>query len=494
MWNSLVIDRFPSRTVGPYKLAHWLRKHGYSAQVIEFAHLLSEETLFDVTTHFITPETKILGISTTFFEWEPVKHSDGVERRIPESMFNVLKRFKLEYPHIKIVLGGYQSESVPSYGIFDATVMSYTDSTEEIFVEYLEHLIYGKPAPKSEIMLQPGEKVRPFYSKASNIVYNIEKDDFVFTKQDCILPGEPLPLDISRGCIFACKFCQYQHTGKKKYDYVRGMELLEREILNNYELFGTTYYFLLDDTFNDTQQKLEEFNAMTKRLPFKISYTAYIRADLVHRFPDTAYLLKESGIFGAYCGLETLHPSASKLIGKGWSGKHAREYIPELFHNVWNKEVALHTNFIVGLTHDTLKNVFDTAQWHIDNRLHSIGFDRLGIWGPGQNNRFQIKSDFDKNPEKYGYIIDYNDNPSNPNWKTDNWTKDLAVKTMKKVSEIVAPYQKVSSWRAPTYNWLGMSREDILSKPAGYVLKNTIHDSAKLSNMLEQYIKLLLEQ
>jgi hypothetical protein len=264
LWNSLVFNQFVTRTIGPYKLAHWLRKHGYDSQVIEFAHLFSEETLFDITKHFITPETKILGVSSTFFPWEATRHSDGVERRIPESMFNVLKKIKSVYPTIKIVVGGHQSESLPSYGIFDATVMSYAGSTEEIFLEYLEHLLYNKPAPRSEILIQKGEKSRPFYNQPSNVKYNIETDDFMFTRQDCILPGEPLPLDISRGCIFACKFCQYQHIGKKKYDYVRQMEYIEKELLNNYNLFGTTSYYILDDTFNDTQRKLEEFLAMLK--------------------------------------------------------------------------------------------------------------------------------------------------------------------------------------------------------------------------------------
>jgi radical SAM superfamily enzyme YgiQ (UPF0313 family) len=494
MWNALVVDKFVGRTIGPYKLAHWLRKNSYDVQVIDFVHFLSEERLFNVTSHFITADTKILGVSTTFFPWEPKKHSDGVERRIPESMFNVLKRIKLEYPQIKIVLGGYQSESFPSYGIIDATVMSYTGSTEEIFLEYLEHLILGTPPPHSEILLQSGNKNRPFYNRALNVIYNIENDDFKFTKQDCILPGEPLPLDISRGCIFACKFCQYQHIGKKKYDYVRGMELIEQEILNNYELSGTTSYYLLDDTFNDTQQKLEEFLAMTKRLPFKLSYTAYIRGDLVHRFPETPFILKDSGLFGAYFGLESLHPDASKLIGKAWSGKHARSFIPELCHNIWNDEVLVHTNFIVGLTHDTPENIYDTAQWYLDNNMHSIVFERLGLWGTKDTGRFQIRSEFDRNSEKYGYTLEYKDDSPIPDWKTDNWTKASATQVTINANNKVISTKKANPWKALTYNWLGISKEDLLTKPGAPLYSQIFDDPIKLRNLLEQYFKLLLNQ
>jgi hypothetical protein len=494
IWNSLVFNQFISRSVGPYKLAFWLRKYGYSAQVIDFVHMFSEQTLLKLTQHFITSDTKVLGVSTTFFPWDPVKHSDGVERRIPETIFNTLKEIKILHPNIKIVLGGYQSESFPSYGIFDATIMSYTGATEEIFLEYLEHLIHGTPTPYSEILIQQKEKSRPFYNKSSKVLYNIEHDDFLFTKEDCILPGEPLPLDISRGCIFACKFCQYQHIGKKKYDYVRQMEYLEKELLNNYKLFGTTNYYLLDDTFNDTQQKLEDFLAMTKRLPFKIRYTTYIRGDLVHRFPDTAYILKESGLFGAYLGLESLHPEASKMIGKSWSGKHAREYVPELYHNIWNKEVMLHTNFIVGLTHDTPENVFNTVQWHLDNHMHSSIFERLGIWGPGLNDRFQIKSEFDRNPEKYGYTLEYKNNSQLIGWKNDNWTKESATKIVDEVSKLVQPTNKAQPWRALAYLWAGVTEQELLDLPGVNHYKKTFGNVSVVNNILSQYTNLLLSQ
>ena len=39
-----------------------------------------------------------------------------------------------------------------------------------------------------------------------------------FEKNDFILPGESLPLELSRGCIFKCRFCQYPNIGKDKDD------------------------------------------------------------------------------------------------------------------------------------------------------------------------------------------------------------------------------------------------------------------------------------
>ena len=54
---------------------------------------------------------------------------------------------------------------------------------------------------------------------------------------------------------------------------------------------------------------------VAKRLPFELKYRAYIRADLMGAFPETIDLLYQSGLRSAFCGIETLHERASKIIG-----------------------------------------------------------------------------------------------------------------------------------------------------------------------------------
>lgn len=462
-WNGGV-DWGVSRTIGPYKVAYWLRKHNYTSQVVDFIDFLPSDIVEKLTRKFITNETKVLAISTTFLALAVHTHSNGRKYWISESNLDILKRIKQDFPNIKIVLGGYKSEKLAGLGVVDATVMSYTTASEEIFLEYMNHLTTGSEPPESvECWWDPNK--RPVYNKARNPIYNIEVDDFKWSKQDGIMPGEPLPLDISRGCIFACKFCQYPHLGKKKLDYIRGMEFLKEEILYNYENFGTTSYYIIDDTFNDTETKMKAFYDMTQTLPFKINYASYIRADLVYRFPDTAHYLKESGLYGAFFGLESLHPSASNIVGKAWSGKHAREFIPELYHNIWDHHVPIHTNFIVGITGETIESVDSTADWFIQNDLHSITFERLGLNGPDDGPVWSIKSEFDKNSSKYGFTM----LPSQPNsifadWKNDNWTRDSAGYHANRLNAKLAEHRKVVTWSIPNLLWYGVSKDDVENK------------------------------
>jgi hypothetical protein len=471
-WNGGIKWKLISRYIGPYKISHWIRKHGHTSQVIDFVDHLSEEQLYAVTTKFISPTTKILALSTTFMANNSYKWNDGSWNAIPESCVNVFKRIKEEHPSIKIIAGGYASDRVSGWGVVDATVMSYTTATEDIFLEYLEHLKTGSAPPHGQIIFPNWGNVntrkhRMLYDRALNPRYNIEDDDFKWIKDDVILPGEPLPLDVSRGCIFACKFCQYPHLGKKKLDYIRGMNYIEDELRYNYENFGTTRYYMLDDTFNDTEFKMQEFYKMTQRLPFKIRFSAYLRADLIHRFPDMASLLQESGLFGAYHGIETLHPSASKLVGKAWSGTHAREWIPKLYHDIWNKKIPMHTNFIVGITSDTRENVLDTTKWFLDNNLHSIQFNALGLYGPGNNSsKFTIQSEFDKNAEKYGFTFTSDESTTGSRqWKNDNWTTGSAVEIANKAISAIKPFKKIHTWSIPSALWYGVSEEEIFNTP-----------------------------
>lgn len=467
-WNGGIAWPTLSRYVGPYKIAHWLRKHGHTARVIDFVTIWHEHDLYKLTKKFITKDTKILALSTTFVSNSTFTWSDGSIRRLPEHVVNVAKQLKSEYPNLKFILGGYLSDKIDGAGVVDATVMSYVTATEDIFLEYLNHLKSGTQLPIGELIFpgigtEKNKQHRMIYNVARNPTYNIEQDDFRFTKEDCILPGEPLPLDISKGCIFACKFCQFPHLGKSKLDYIRGMEYIEQELRYNYENFGSTIYYLLDDTFNDTEIKIQAFYDMTQRLPFKITYVAYLRADLIERFPNMSYLLQESGLFGAYHGLESLHPEASKLIGKAWSGKRAREYIPELYHNIWKKEIPMHTNFIVGFPGDTEESVNSTLDWFVQNNLHSIKFNSLGLYGPNTDKtRFSIQSEFDKNAEKYGFEFTSEETSEGVRyWKNKNWTSGRAVELSEKLDKKALSHNRNLTWLNPSLLWYGYTKDDI---------------------------------
>ena len=61
-----------------------------------------------------------------------------------------------------------------------------------------------------------------------------------------ILDKESIPIEFGRGCIFKCKFCAYDLTGKKKGTYIRDLSQIRDELILTWEKYGTTnFYFIL---------------------------------------------------------------------------------------------------------------------------------------------------------------------------------------------------------------------------------------------------------
>ena len=505
-WSSTTSDwDVISRYIGPYKIARWIEKYGYSSQVIDFVNYLDEYQLYTATKKFITKDTLVIGISTTFLVANLIKWSDGSISPFPEHVLKTARLLKDEHPNIKFVLGGYGSEHIYGGDTFSACIMSYTEASEDIFLEYINHLKFKTEPPLSTIITSyyhlsadyiKNNKIkhRVHYNKARKKIYNIEVDDFKFKKQDAILEGEALPLDISRGCIFACRFCNYPHLGKGKLDYIRGMEYIKQELIYNYENFKTSNYMILDDTFNETPQKMQSFLEMTKSLPFKINYSAYLRADLINRFPDTAYMLKESGLWGAFHGLESLHPYASNLVGKAWSGKDAREFIPKLYHDLWNSQIPQLLNFIVGFPKEGPEDVFETLRWFKDNNLYSIGYEKLGLNNPKLSHRYSILSEFEKNSEKYGFTFmdDVNTYGKRLSWFNETWQPDLLVKTHQNIYNFIDSnkLRKATIWNLGNLQLLGYNKDYLLKTPKSDYDMNNLN--SRRSGVYQQYYEKLM--
>jgi radical SAM superfamily enzyme YgiQ (UPF0313 family) len=471
-WNDcpeLVIHRY----IGPYKVSHYLKQHGYTSQVIDFVTYFSEEELYNYTTKFITSETLMIGVSLTFIGATQM-------RRVSTILINVLKRIKQEHPNIKFIAGGYNANVLHSFGVFDAHVTSYgEDITLELLNSYRNK---SDPPPSFKKMPLWGQGLITVYQESNNTTYNIETDNFKFTKQDCIVPGETLPIEISRGCMFKCKFCNHRNLGRGKLDYLRSFECVKEELLYNYENFKTTNYFVICDTFNDTEYKMNKWYKMISSLPFKINYFAYLRADLIDRFPDTAYQLKETGLFGAFHGLESLHPAASKVVGKGWSGRHAKEFIPKLYHDMWSGQVPQYLSFIVGLPGDTIESMSSTADWFIDNKLHSMWFFDLGL----STKQIRDQSEFERDAEKYGYRFD-----ENQEWYLPEMNWKQSVKIRDTLNKRLSPHVKTTAWTTMGLLSLGVEKTKLIETKwcdfdKGWVWKQKY-------NFLETYKSLLTE-
>lgn len=478
-------DYLPSRSLGPYLLRHQLNKRGYSAQVIDYCQEFTADQIVEFIKHFLTNETICLGISTTF--WQDVeKKFWNNDAGMPPNLYAVTKRIKEEFPHIKIVLGGAgvryigrQLENVDCCVVGEA---------EDIFPELIDHWQRGTQEPGK---VYNELKKMYYYNTPVNKTYTVEACDFDFTEQDCILPGDALPMETARGCIFKCKFCAFPHLGKKKFDYLKPLDHIKYQMIHNFERWGTTQYLMMDDTFNDSEYKIDSFLEMTRSLPFKINYTAYIRADLVYSFKNQAEKLLESGLEGVIFGIESLHPSASQIVGKGWSGNHAREYLPTLIHDIWQDKVNVMIGFIAGLPGENKEDLTNTLRWLNQNNLHAA-WSALTLTTPksigsGSLESVSFLSEFDKEADKYGFKFD-----ENQLWYTDEWSFKSAIEFRQKLNEH-RKISRINPWLAQQAKTLGYSMYELMNQPLrAKPFMQSVDFLSRKDNYIKQYVQKLL--
>ena len=271
----------PIRVHGAYSIAAHLREHGYTVKVIDHQAWLWDnhgEELVRYVESIIGPETIFVGFSSTFSRYfgEPFYSSPAnIKPNLKKEdcfpyMRELIERIHLMHPHVKMVLGG---QGLQTYTFFE----EYKDQLdcwvrglgEDSILKYVRNRGENFPLVVEDV-----------YS--SEFDFHNQKN--VFQPQDHILRHEVLPIAISRGCRFKCKFCTYPLLGRKpSEEYIRSEESIYNELMYNYENFSTTSYMFTDDTFNETTDKVERVLRAVDRTGVDMNFWAYIRVELLYK-------------------------------------------------------------------------------------------------------------------------------------------------------------------------------------------------------------------
>ncbi len=422
LWNSYGHTFAPVRPLGCHQLATWLERFGYSVQVIDFCNLMSAKDLVMITEKYITDDTVAIGASKTF--WKN-RLDSSVPFGEPQWCLDARKYLEAKHTKLKWLLGGYQTSK--DYQLMDW--ITFNGLAEDSLLKFLDqHTRYVLTRPLFDI----------------KTLERHHKDNLLLE------PQEILSLEMGRGCQFKCSFCRYPLIGKKKGTYIRDLSLIEQELIENYERYGTTRYTIVDDTVNEDEDKIKGLAEIAQRLPFKFEWVGYLRLDLIGSKKHTISWYRDAGLKGAFFGIESFHRDTSKIVGKGWSGVHGKEFLVEL-KKQW-PDIAIQLGLIAGLPGETVDDLHGTNQWCIDNGIDNWEINPLHI-DIGDKREFQ--SAFDRNYQEYGYHFpDPNDQEF---WKNDHWDRGLAVEISKTLKDIARPYQKPGIWHAANLANLGYS-------------------------------------
>lgn len=355
---------FWSRYMGPYTVASSIREHCPHMDVIVLDYFTKLDNFFEIFEQLVTPDTEYIALSVTFLNnpFNPKQKDFNLWHFSHEECMDWFAKVKQIAPNAKIIIGGALVDTIYKQQI----TQKKTFKMAPAILEYVDYMFHGY----SE------RTVVGFFNNTLDPSQVVEKDGVTFinepalagrgaivtqtkwTKQDSIQPNEWLPLEISKGCRFGCKFCFYDHSGT----VIKDPNVLREELIYNYENFGTTGYQLTDDTVNDSLEKIQMMYDVIKSLPFKIEWVAYTRPDMFHKYPQMLDMMLDMGCRGMFLGVETLNHLAAKIAGKGLHPDKIKEIIKWLREKSGD-EVFILASFIIGLVGETEESLMQTAEW-----------------------------------------------------------------------------------------------------------------------------------
>lgn len=466
-----------SRYLGPYVLASRLEQEGVPTLVVDFFTDLEDPLKYIES--FLSPSTKVVGLSSTFLTQASVSsvvkgrsgRSDvrkainssylwfGEAEDLNQWLLSLKQIMNKRCPGAHLVLGGGRTPFILKYlncyrpNPFRQFDYFYVGNSEKGLLD----LLRGAPETKT---------VFDFEGCPLQVIHSQDDEgcpETIHSERTGLLWGEALPIEISRGCRFSCKFCYFE----KRTSRVKDQKVLKTEMIRNYEHFGTQSYYFSDDCFNDSREKVESVCSTLSSLPFKVDFVTYARPDMSVKYPDTLEAMVEAGCAGIFWGIETFNWKAGLKAGKGMRPELIIEAFAD-WRRKYKEKCIFQGSFIVGLPGETPESQRQTIETVCESDffdLVSIGPLNIIDFDPNQKN-FDASlhlSEYSRNPEKYGLkkvsfdpMFWEHETMSFPEAETlsDEFIKQWYQRKWKSLLG--------SIWHYPPLRSLGFSKEDLI--------------------------------
>ncbi len=183
--------------------------------------------------------------------------------------------------------------------------------------------------------------------------------------EDMILSS--LPIETSRGCVYACIFCSRFDPGSRKTVEREPAQVL-RYVQELFEVFGRSQVFFCDTNFTINKKRVYEFCSLLQSLPFELEWTCGTRVDLVDR--EMLCEMKRAGCKKIYYGVDSLCKRILPSIGRFFKPEVAVEKL-----NL-TVECGLETeaNLIIGFPGENVQSVTETYSYlkQLDSNINLV--------------------------------------------------------------------------------------------------------------------------
>jgi hypothetical protein len=366
------------RNAGTHRIATNMRWSGWDVEVVDFLPYWTSKSLKRFFKKTVTKNTKFIGISSVF------------NNDFAEDVHNLILWIRKSYPNLYIIVGSNVVPSQPFYAV-DYYIVGYAEKALRLLCEYL--FSNGKK-PKVE-------KRKIILANQNYLAAPFNKPLVEYQKRDYIEPYDALGIEFSRGCIFTCSFCNFPLLGVKE-DYTRTAQSFQHQVQQTYDEWGVTNWYVSDETFNDSTQKIRKYADVVEKLDFKPLFSGFIRPDLLISRKQEKEELARMNFIGHFYGVETFNHDAGKIVGKGMNPDKMKQGLIDI-KDYFSKHTDTYRgniSLIVGLPHESFDDLDETADW-VNQHWRDQSITQWSLEIP----RSQGHGDslFTKNYHHYGY-------------------------------------------------------------------------------------------
>ena len=354
-------DKHHRRQAGGHRIATFLRSHAWDIEVVDFAAQFTLGELQEICRRRINNDTVFCSFSCIFGSW-------------PTVMEQLAAWIKTTWPTIVNICGGTMWPYVTSKSI-DYYITGYGEQA----IYKLLKVLTGNELKNSLVFDLRFADRKVISANQSYPAFPMPILSIDYQARDFLLPDEWLHVELSRGCIFKCKFCNYPVLNVKG-DYTQEADDFYRNMQSNFDKFGTKNYYVVDETFNDRPDKISKFADAVQRLSFVPFYSGFIRADLLVSRPQDREDLLKMNFLGHHYGIESLNYKSSTAIGKGMHPDVLTAGlldVKDFFQSNSRKIYRGSMSFIAGLPYETKQTMLSTVDW-----LRNNWQDQHTIWFP----------------------------------------------------------------------------------------------------------------
>jgi radical SAM superfamily enzyme YgiQ (UPF0313 family) len=341
---------------------------------------------------------------------------------------------KKSCPNAKIIIGGphvqiYAKETANIKNV-DFVVLG---EGEKIFIDLIENInnLESLKNISGLVFKYKGEIIdtgRPEYFTDLDSLPFPPRELLPYKKYSSLLAKEKIITTIftSRGCPFACNFCDRPAMGKNFRSRSAKNVVDEMEECLKLDI---KEIFIYDDTFTvDRQRVVDICNEITKR---NLRFTWDIRARVNTVDEELLRLLKKAGCIRIHFGVEAGTEKILKVLNKNISLEQA------LTAFKLSKKIGIQTlaYFMIGSPTETEEDVLQTIKFM--NKLDP-DFVQITLLTPFPGTKIYQWA-LDQKVFPIDYWREFATNPT-PGFKTKYWTKELSREDLERL--LIVAYKK----------------------------------------------------